>query len=77
MGLLVHFFGPKLNKRLKLAQFKKFIAELHEAIARLEFEHYDYNSRGRISGINLALALLARCSVKIVDKYLDKVNWVL
>lgn len=74
LHLLVHFFGPKLDKKLSVKAFKAFIAEMHDALVALEFEHYDCQHRGAISGTNFALALAAPTHIAWVDKYLDRVR---
>ncbi|KAL8094660.1 hypothetical protein AgCh_036260 [Apium graveolens] len=73
-GLLEYFFGKDGKACLEHGRFVKFLEDLHEEILRLEFRHYDYNSRGAISAKDFALSMVASADMKHIDKFLDIVN---
>lgn len=73
-GLLKFFFGKDGSCRLQLVEFEKFIRNLHEEIIRLEFEHYDYQSRGSISAKDFALSMVAAADMNRINQYLDRVD---
>ena len=73
-GLVKQFFGPDGKKELTPDRFKKFLAEMREAMTLLEFQYYDYNNKGYITAKDLALSIIGHARIKHVDGYLDKID---
>ncbi|KAL4548340.1 hypothetical protein Ndes2526B_g00916 [Nannochloris sp. 'desiccata'] len=73
-GLVKQFFGTDGKKELTPGSFKKFLAEMREALTRLEFQYYDYNDKGYITARDLALSIVGHARIKHVDGYLDKID---
>ncbi|KAH7546285.1 hypothetical protein FEM48_Zijuj01G0184000 [Ziziphus jujuba var. spinosa] len=73
-GLLEYFFGSDGKSFLKHERFVQFLRDLHNEILRLEFSHYDYNTRGTISATDFALSLVASADVNHINKLLDQVD---
>jgi hypothetical protein len=73
-GLVKQFFGADGKKELTPDRFKKFLAEMREAMTRLEFQYYDYNDKGYIKAADFALSVIGHARIKHVDGYLDKVE---
>lgn len=73
-GLVKLFFGTNGKKELTPGNFKKFLAEMREALTRLEFQYYDYNDKGYISARDFALSIVGHARMKHVDGYLDKID---
>jgi Ca2+-binding EF-hand superfamily protein len=72
-GLVRQFFGTDGKKELTPDRFKKFLAEMREAMTRLEFQYYDYNEKGYITAKDFALSIVGHARIKHVDGYLDKI----
>jgi Ca2+-binding EF-hand superfamily protein len=73
-GLVKQFFGADGKKELTPERFKKFLAEMREAMTRLEFQYYDYNDKGYICARDFALSIVGHARIKHVDGYLDKID---
>lgn len=73
-GMIVSFFGKDGRKELTLAELTKFIDALREDLLRLEFDFYDYENKGAITGKDFAHSVVGWARLKHVDRYLDKVN---
>lgn len=73
-GLVEFFFGKDGNARLKHDKFVAFLRDLQEEILRLEFEHYDVKSEGRISATDFALSMVASADINHINKFLDRVD---
>ena len=44
-GIYLYFFGEDGKTRMPLRKFDDFLKSLHDEIVRLEFAHYDYQSK--------------------------------
>jgi len=73
-GLVEQFFGTNGKKELTPGSFKRFLAEMREALTRLEFQYYDYNDKGYIFARDFALSIVGHARIKHVDGYLDKID---
>lgn len=73
-GVLEYFFGKDGKQRIKYEKFVQFLRDLHEEILRLEFDHYDFKSRGSISAKDFALSMVASADVNHINKFLDRVD---
>ncbi len=73
-GILISFFGKQGTKKLSLAEFSTFLAQLHEELVKLEFAHYDVLGRGSLSPVDFAHSLVATADLRNIDKLLDKVG---
>ncbi|GMY35741.1 calcium uptake protein, mitochondrial-like [Fagus crenata] len=73
-GLLEYFFGTDGKACLQHGRFVQFLRDFHDEILRLEFCHYDYNSRGTISAKDFALSLVASADINHINKMLDRVD---
>ncbi|VFQ67376.1 unnamed protein product [Cuscuta campestris] len=73
-ALLEYFFGKDGNAHLDHEKFVQFLRDLHNEILRLEFEHYDYGSRGSISAKDFALSMVVSADMSHIDKFLDRVE---
>lgn len=73
-GLMEYFFGKAKNESLQHGKFVKFLKDLHNEILRLEFDHYDYKSRGTISAKDFALSMIASADMSHINIFLDRVD---
>ncbi|KAL3651252.1 hypothetical protein CASFOL_004254 [Castilleja foliolosa] len=73
-GLLEYFFGKDGNQRLEHDKFVQFLRDLHDEMLRLEFEHYDFKSRGTISAKDFVLSMVASADMRYINKFLDQVD---
>lgn len=73
-GVVAAFFGTDGKKSLTPAAFKKFLADLREEMARLEFAWYDHRGVGSITARDFALSVVGCAKLKHLDEYLDKID---
>lgn len=73
-GLMVHFFGTDGEKQLDLATFNAFLRGLHQEIDRLEFNHYDPDDKGYITGRDFAHSMIASVNLHAIHDLLSKVS---
>ncbi|KAK8926230.1 hypothetical protein KSP39_PZI018249 [Platanthera zijinensis] len=73
-GVVEYFFGKDGNERLKHDKFVAFLRDLQEEILRLEFDHYDVKSEGKISATDFALSMVASANINHINKFLDRVD---
>ncbi|KAM0939088.1 putative calcium uptake protein/3 [Dioscorea sansibarensis] len=73
-GVVEHLFGKDGNGRLQHDKFVQLLRDLHDEIVRLEFAHYDFNSRGTIPAKDFALSMVASADINHINKFLDRVD---
>lgn len=71
---MVHFFGENGDKKLDLATFYAFLRGLHTEIDRLEFNHYDPDDKGYMTGRDFAHSMIASVSLHTIHGLLSKVE---
>ncbi|CAN6449942.1 unnamed protein product [Victoria cruziana] len=75
-GLVEYFFGKDGNSGLEHEKFVGFLRNLHDEIVRLEFAHYDYKLRGKISAKDFALSMVAAADMNLINRFLDRVEQI-
>jgi Ca2+-binding EF-hand superfamily protein len=73
-GLMLHFFGENGQKKLDLAAFNAFLEGLHAEIDRLEFQHYDPQGTGYMTGRDFAHSMIASVGLHQIHHYLSVVD---
>lgn len=73
-GLVDYFFGKDGKCCLQHDKFVRFLRELHDEIVRLEFDHYDFNSKGTIAAKDFALSIISSADISHVNKFLNRVD---
>ncbi|KAG0470309.1 hypothetical protein HPP92_016473 [Vanilla planifolia] len=73
-GVVEYLFGMDGNQRLQHDKFVQFLRDLHDEILRLEFDHYDVETKGSISAKDFALSMVSCADIKNINKFLDRVD---
>ncbi|XP_022750298.1 calcium uptake protein, mitochondrial-like isoform X2 [Durio zibethinus] len=73
-GLVEYFFGKDGKACLQHDKFVQFMRNLQDEILRLEFNHYDYKSRGTISAKDFALSMVASADMSHLGSLLERVD---
>ncbi|CAG9465614.1 unnamed protein product [Pedinophyceae sp. YPF-701] len=72
--LMRHLFGRDLRGRVGVDDFVAFIKEVDDIMVQLEFNHYDVDGSGTISGRDFAVAVVANAQVRTVERGLARAD---
>jgi len=67
-------FGPDGSRRVPLAEVRAYMTRLHHDLAELEFEHYDPQGKGFISGDDFAHAAVSSMPLAELDASLARIQ---
>lgn len=68
------WFGRDGKGLLSLAEFTRFLVNLHSIFDGLEFNLLDTDQDGFVSGLDLARSLVSPASIQYIDRLLDRVR---
>lgn len=73
-GILDYLFGKRRNKTITAKQFGDFLHELKDILCQLEFNHYDADDSGTISGRALAVIIASNARADYVRPILERLE---